>query len=85
MDEARARDVVMRGMLAAIRDGHDADWCCKRLVKPLKRLLVPPMNVLHIGREMEAARAEASASLSKFCSTCPLEGCRDRGEKGCDL
>ncbi len=76
MDDARARDVLLRGMLAAIRDGHDPEWCRKRLVKPLKRLLKPPENATHIGKELEQARAEAAGSLSKCCATCPLEECK---------
>jgi hypothetical protein len=82
MDDARARDVLLRGMLSAVRDGHDSQWCKKKLVKPLRRLLAPPANVLHIAPEMERARAEAEASLNKFCRMCALPDCRGRGKEG---
>lgn len=86
MEEARVRDMLLRGMLTAIRDGHDADWCRRRLVKPLKRLLKAPTDARQFSPEMERVRKEFADSLDKFCSLCPLEGCRGKkpGED-CDL
>lgn len=80
MEDARARDVVSRAMLAAIRDGHPTEWCRRKLVNPLRKLLAPPHNVTHIGAEVEQARAESAASLTKFCASCPLEGCKNKME-----
>src|SRR5690349_3316108 len=66
MDEARARDVVFRGVLAQIRNGHDADFCRRNIVKPARKLLRPPENVAHVSPEMERARALAARSLDRL-------------------
>jgi hypothetical protein len=85
MDDARARDVVLRGILGTMRNGHDAAWCKRKLVKPLRKLLAPTANVAHIGPEMERARAEAEASVIKFCGMCDLPNCkRDKCERAAE-
>lgn len=81
MDEAHARDMLLRGMLAAIREGHDADWCKRNLVKRLGRFLKPPANpndVLMLGKEVETARKEFASSVATFCSRCDLPHCKGK-------
>jgi hypothetical protein len=81
MDDARARDMLLRGMLGAIREGHDSEWCKKNMVKRLRRFLAPPKSakdVLQLGPEVEAARAEFEASVARFCRRCPMPDCKGR-------
>lgn len=78
MDDAHARDVVFRGILKTLQAGHSPNWCRRKLVKPLRKLLKPPANATHIGPEMERARAEAEASVVKFCKTCDLPHCKGK-------
>jgi hypothetical protein len=76
MDDARARDVVLRGMLSVIREGQSADWCRRQMITALRKMLAPPHDVSHIGPEVERARAEAEESVKKFCRMCSRPDCR---------
>lgn len=78
MDEARIRDVLFRGILSEIREGHDHEWCKKHIVKRARRLLKPPMDANQLSPEVEKVRAEFAASLDKFCQRCTREDCKGK-------
>jgi hypothetical protein len=84
MEAARARDMLLRGMLNKIREGHDSAWCKRRLIKPLRKMLKQPSNkadLLMLGPEVEAARAEFEASIKEFCNRCELPHCKGKSPK----